>query len=317
MDRENSGLIFDIGRFRNADGPGIRTIIFFKGCPMHCKWCSNPFGLNQTQQLTVNRDRCTGCGRCVSICKQTVNSISNGKVSVNFKQCTLCGSCIAQCQISCRTISGRFYTARELFEEVYKDIAFYRKNEGGVTLSGGEALLQHEVAIEVLRLCKANYLHTCLETCGFTKWEILQAAAQYCNVIFIDLKHMDSKRHQELTGVSNELILSNIQKLCEWSADQSCRVILRIPVIPGYTDEEENLIKAAEFIARLAGAPEVNLLPYHSLGESKYGMIGMEYPLTIPFMLSNKDPVMLNAKKIFETHTAGNRVSIGGDAVSN
>lgn len=315
MEREKQGILFDIGRFRTADGPGIRTILFFKGCPLRCKWCSNPFGLSPKPQLSVNRARCTGCGRCVSACKQEANRLCQGKISVDFKVCIQCGACIAQCLEQCREIVGRSYTARELFEEAYKDVAFYRKHGGGVTLSGGEALLQQEVAIELLRLCKANYLNTCLETSGYTSWEILREAATYCSTIFVDMKHMDSKKHQELTGVPNEMIVENIKRLCTWSQDKGCRVILRIPVIPGYNEEEENLRQTARFIATLEGAPEVNLLPYHNLGEAKYAMIGREYEPRLQTLLNNQASVMVRAKEILEEELSGSRVSMGGEAI--
>lgn len=313
---EKKAIVFDIGRYRHTDGPGIRTILFFKGCPLRCKWCSNPFGLSPKLQLTVNPERCLGCGRCVLLCKQKVNTLVQERIQVDFSKCTHCFACIPSCQGQNRAIAGRAYTARELFEEAKKDAAFYRKQGGGVTVSGGEALMQPDVAIELLRLCRANYLNTCLETSAYTSWEILQEAAQYCHTIFVDLKHMDSQTHRELTGVDNERILDNIARLCQRAPEIGCRVILRIPIIPGYNEEEENLIRVAQFIRGLDGKPEVNLLPYHNLGEQKYPMIGREYQPDIPSMLQNHDPIMQRSKEILEEHVAGNRVSIGGDSIA-
>ena len=312
---EKTATVFDMGRFRNADGPGIRTIIFFKGCPLRCKWCSNPFGLSPKPQLSVNAERCTGCGRCVEVCPNGVNEMVDGRVKVDYPKCTLCQNCIRACLVPCRSVSGKAYTAKELFEEAYKDIAFYRKNYGGITLSGGEPLMQHEVAEEVLRLCKLNYLNTCMETSGFSTWEALQGVARYCDTVFIDLKHIDSEKHKELTGVPNEIILENMKKLCEWSLEKTFRVIIRIPVIPGCNDNEEALISAAKFIAKLPSNPEVNILPYHNLGTSKYGMVGLDYELKELKMLSHKDNITIRAKEIFEEYTYENRISLGGDAI--
>ena len=210
---EKRALIFDIGRFRNTDGPGIRTILFFKGCPLRCQWCSNPFGLSPRRQLVVNPAKCTGCGRCAEVCSHGVNTVPEGeKVQVEFSACTLCADCVTPCLAGARMISGTAYTARELYQEAQKDAAFYRKGGGGVTISGGEALLQYEVAAETLRLCRSNYINTCLETSAFAPWDHLWAAAQYCHTVFVDLKHMDPERHKVLTGVDNALILENLQR---------------------------------------------------------------------------------------------------------
>lgn len=312
---EKTATIFDIGRFRNADGPGIRTIIFFKGCPLSCKWCSNPFGLSPKPQLTVNAERCIGCGRCVGVCPNGNNMVVDGRVQVNYQKCTLCQKCILACLVPCRSVSGKEYTAKELFAEAYKDIAFYRRNYGGITLSGGELLMQHEVAEEVLRLCKLNYLNTCIETSGFSTWAALKGVVQYCDTVFFDLKHIDSEKHREFTGVSNEIILENVTRLCEWSLEKPFRVIIRIPVIPGYNDNEEALTRAARFIAKLPSNPEVNILPYHNLGTSKYSMIGLDYELNELKMLSHKDNLITRVKETFEEYTLGNRISLGGDAI--
>lgn len=312
---EKKATIFDIGRFRNEDGPGIRTIIFFKGCPLSCAWCSNPFGLSPKPQLAVNKTRCTGCGSCESICPNGVNIVTDGKVEVNFSKCQLCGACIEKCPVGTRMISGKEYTAQEIFKEAYKDVAFYRKGAGGVTFSGGELLMQYEVAAEALRLCRKNYLCTCIETSAFSPWEHLKHVAQYCNFVFVDLKHMDSEKQAQFTGAPNQLILENIRKLCAYGVEKGVKVIVRRPVIPGFNDDEEDIIAAAKFVAELDGAPELNLLPYHNMGEAKYEMIGRDYTVEEEKMMRHSDPRLQRARELCEQYAPRNRISVGGDAV--
>lgn len=313
---EKTATIFDIGRFRSTDGPGIRTILFFKGCPLRCKWCSNPFGFSPKPQLVVNPVKCTGCGKCAQVCPQGVNTVTPGeKVQTDFSACALCGTCVTACLSGARTISGKEYTARQLYQEAAKDAAFYRKGGGGVTLSGGEVLLQHKVAAETLRLCRANYLNTCVETSGFGPWEHLWEVAQYCNTVFIDLKHMDSAKHKELTGVPNEGILENIQRLCRELPKRRGKVIVRLPLVPGYNDSDEEIIAAARFVSGLEGNPELNLLPYHNLGASKYEMIGETYELPQVESRKGRDPRLLEIQALCRKHAPHNRVSLGGDAI--
>ena len=184
-----------------------------------------------------------------------------------------------------------------------------------MTLSGGEVLLQHEVAAETLRLCRANYINTCIETSAFAPWEQLWAVAQHCNTVFVDLKAMDSGKHKELTGVPNEQILQNIEKLCEELPKKGGRVIVRMPLVPGYHDSEGEVAAGARFVAGLAGRPELNLLPYHDLGETKYAMIGEEYGLPGVESRNAKDPKLLALRDLCQRLAPENRVSLGGDAI--
>lgn len=245
---------------------------------MRCLWCSNPFGLSKEPQLAVNFDRCIGCGNCVPACPNGVNKVVDGKVAVDFSKCTVYGDCVPVCPVEARKITGKEYTAHELYLEISKDASFYRKNSGGVTLSGGKVLLQHEVAAETLRLCKTNYITTCIETSAFAPWEHLHEVAQYCNFVLVNLKHMDPEKHKELVGVPNKIILENIRKLCEFSACRGTHVIVRTPIIPSYTNDEKNLIATATFLSTLPGRPELNLLPFHNMGEIWAKKIWNDWP---------------------------------------
>lgn len=310
---EKKSIIFDIGRFRNEDGPGIRTIVFFKGCPLRCIWCSNPFGLSAATQMIFNQNKCVGCGVCVKICSAGANRIDGDKAKVEFGRCHACGLCVAPCLSNARSISGKQYTALELFEEVRKDAAFYRRNSGGVTLSGGEVLQQSEVASQLLALCQKNFINTAIETTAYSTWEALVSVARYCSIIFVDLKHINSKKHKEYTGVGNEQILENIERLCEYSKENgTLKVIIRRPIIKDLTDDDETTIRTAQFVNNLPTNPEINLLPYHSLGETKYAMIGQKYSLECNKMLLPSDPLMLNIRDLSSQHAPSCRVSIGG-----
>ncbi len=308
--------VFDIGHFRNTDGPGIRTILFFKGCPLRCLWCSNPFGLSYTPQLAVNRERCTACGACVTACPVGCNRVEDGVLSVDFAACTHCGLCVPPCPVTCRAIQGKMYTAEALVEEAAKDAKFYRKGGGGVTLSGGEPLSHAKVALEVLRRCRARLMNTCVETSAYVPFETLLEAAKLCHTLFIDLKHMDEAVHERITGVSSVLILDNIRRIADWAAGQStCRLILRVPLIPGCNLDADNMERTAVFVASLAGEVEVNLLPYHTLGEGKYAMIGEDYALPPMKILEKSDEQVKASKATFLRHLPAHRVTVGGEAV--
>jgi pyruvate formate lyase activating enzyme len=269
------GLISHIQRYSIHDGPGIRTLVFFKGCPLTCLWCSNPETQKSSPEVLYSKIKCKNCDHCLSACNlNAIEDIDGGK-AINRSLCDTCGMCVEACPNEALEIAGRSMTTEEVLIEVEKDMVFYRSSGGGITLSGGESLSQPEFSTKLLRDCYNRGIHTALETCGYQTWETLATMLPYTDLVLYDLKCMDPEKHKLLTGVSNRIILENARKV----ASEKIPMIVRLPVIPGYTDSEANIKAAAEFIATLDGVTEVDLLPYHRLGEAKYEKLGIGYHL--------------------------------------
>jgi len=270
------GLIFNIQRFSIHDGPGIRTLVFMKGCPLRCKWCSNPEGIKNYPELIFNEKKCVKCRRCVEVCPTRASTISErGEISIDRRVCIACGKCVGVCFSGAREIVGKYMTVEEIFKEVEKDRIFYENSGGGVTLGGGEPTMQPEFARELLKMCKERSLHTAIETCGYTSWANLKEILKYVDFMYYDIKHIDPAKHKEFTGVSNKLILENLMKVFSIFR---LPIVIRVPIIPGYTDSEENIRGIADFVARYGGKM-IELLPYHQLGVSKYEQYSMKYEL--------------------------------------
>ena len=309
---EKTATVFEIEAYRNEDGPGMRTMVFFKGCPLKCMWCSNPFGLSMEPQLIFNQNKCSGCGKCIDICPVSANSFENGKLRMDFERCTCCGKCITPCLMDARKISGEIYTVLELFKEVQKHTLFFRRNSGGVSLSGGEVLLQSEFASDFLRVCKANYIHTTIETSGYAEWGKFESVVRYCDLVFIDLKIFCADKHQKYTGVSNQKILQNIESLCSYAKTKgNPKVIIRRLIIEGITTEDD-IIRAAKFINELPLRPEINLLPFHNFGEAKYAMCGRKYQMEEKAMMGISDALVQRARELTIQYAPNCRVSVGG-----
>lgn len=265
------GVVFNVQHFCLHDGPGIRTSVFLKGCPLRCLWCANPESQQKRPQILWNWEKCTGCGACVAACPQRAVSQKEKVVHTDEGACTGCGACVEACPQNARELSGKWVTAEEVLQEVEEDRLFYG-DQGGMTLTGGEVLAQPEFALALLKLAKKQHLHTAVETSGFGPWEALEALAPYCDLFLYDCKQALPQEHKRCTGQSNQVILQNLERLSHRFPEKE--IWLRAPVIPGYNDSEENMKALGGLAKGVPGCTRVELLPYHNLGEGKRRQLG-------------------------------------------
>lgn len=277
---EEKGTVFDIKRFAIHDGPGIRTTVFFKGCPLRCFWCHNPESQSSERELIVRESRCRRCGTCLDVCPQGALALTGDSISIDRGRCALCGACAEACPSQALEVVGQEMTVREVMREVEKDVPFYDESRGGATFSGGEPLLQPEFLAALLSACKEKGISTVVDTCGFAPWETMENVRENVDLFLYDLKVMDPARHAELTGVSNERILENLERLSRLGQP----LIVRVAVIPGKNDAEEEIRALGRFVASLQNPPPIDLLPYHRTGIGKYARLGRAYRLeeTVP-----------------------------------
>lgn len=270
-----TGIIFDIMRFSTRDGPGIRTTVFFKGCPLSCWWCHNPESQRSAPELIYRPNLCRGCLDCVAACPQGAISPWEGKVATDPARCQVSGDCVPVCPSDARQIAGREMGVAQVMAELLKDRDFYEQSGGGVTFSGGEPLQQPEFLAALLQACRQEGLHTAVDTSGWAPWSVLEGLHGLVDLYLYDLKLLDDARHLQYTGVSNQRILENLRRLAALGEG----IRLRLPLIPGVNDRPEDLQAVREFLASLPALLEVEVLPYHTSGVEKYHRMGRPYPL--------------------------------------
>lgn len=268
---KKNGLIFDIQKFSLHDGPGIRTTVFMKGCHLRCEWCSNPEGVKAYPEIMTFDTRCIKCGHCIKACPIGAISEVEGMRIIEWEKCDQCRKCAEVCPSGGIETMGKYISCDELMKEIEKDRLFYESSGGGVTFSGGEPLLQWEFLLAMLKRCKAENIHSCLDTTGCASWETMVNIIPYVDLVLYDIKHLDADCHSKRTGVDNRLILENLSKVA-----QKARLWLRIPLIPGYNDSRDHLKKVGEYAFAL-GVEKISLLPYHCWGEQKYDRLGRVY----------------------------------------
>lgn len=298
------GLVFDIKHFSIHDGPGLRTTVFFKGCPLSCWWCHNPESQSPRMEMLLRDNRCIHCGACVETCPHDAIQWLNGEPVTDRAICAQCGTCEAVCYAEARERVGREMTVEDVIPALEREIAFYDESRGGVTFSGGEPLWQPDFLFELLQACKSREIHTALDTSGCAAWATLDRVRPFVDLFLYDLKLTDDDKHREYTGVSNRSILSNLQALSAGGHN----VIIRVPIIPGINDDDETVQQLGAFAGALPHVQGVDLLPYHHIAIDKYLRLNKPYRL-----FETRQPSAERLTQIAQMLQAFNlSVSIGG-----
>jgi pyruvate formate lyase activating enzyme len=271
----SKGTVFNIQRYSIDDGPGIRTTVFFKGCPLSCVWCSNPESQNLAPELMHRDSLCKRCYRCVEACPVGAITVGANGIVIDRDVCTVCGDCVEACPHDAMRITGKEMSVDEVFDVIKRDSEFYGDSGGGVTLSGGEVLLQPDFALALLKRCKEAGFHTCVDTSGQGDTEGLRRLIPYVDLFYFDIKHIDPKVHRAQAGRTNENILRNFAEV----AASGIPLVVRVPVVPGFNDSSDAISDIAELVATHAPKATVHLLPYHRYGQQKYDMLGLDYEL--------------------------------------
>ncbi len=270
-----TGMVFNIQRTSLHDGPGIRTAVFLKGCPLRCVWCHNPELQSTTKEISFRPESCSVCGQCVETCQHGAHQIVEGIHVYDRSLCEKCGDCVETCLYEALKLAGKEQTVDEIITVVLRDRPFYDQSGGGLTITGGEPMLQAEFTLELLKAAKAEGLHTCLDTCGWTTQRAYKQVLPFVDLFLFDYKATNPETHKELTGVSNELILANLDFLVR----QGARLRLRCPLIPGINDSSDHLEGIATLHRRYPDLDGIDLMAYHNVGNAKYERYGLENPL--------------------------------------
>jgi pyruvate formate lyase activating enzyme len=301
-----TGSIFHIQRFSLHDGPGIRTTVFFKGCPLRCQWCHNPESITREKQLLLREERCVSCGDCSARCPHGATRTVAGTITTDRQICLACGTCVSTCYADAREIVGTEITVEEALREIEKDRVFYEESGGGATFSGGEPLLQHEFLRALLAACRERGIQTVVDTSGYAPPDVVDAVAPLVDLFLFDIKTIDDRKHREYTGVSNRTILENLRRL----AARKAPIVVRVPLVPGVNDDEESIRSIGEFVRTLDGVRGVHILPYHRSGTEKYRRLGMTYQLHGMLPPSSED--ITRTVALVRTYT--DSVSVGGNS---
>ena len=289
-------LVLSITRMTIHNGPGIRTLILLKGCPLHCVWCSTPESQKPEREIGIYPARCIRCGQCMEVCPTNAITMAKGKPVIKRTRCNTCGDCVQICAPKAIEVLGHPMTIEQLVAEARKDEIIFKHSHGGVTISGGEPLYNAAFALKLLRAFKQQRINTGVDTCGYVPWSNLEPTLPYVDFFLWDIKHMDPKKHEEYTGVSNELILQNAQSISE----RKVPIFIRVPVIPGYNDSKENLKAICEFSKQLSSVVEIDIMPLHHLGKARYESLNRPYPIDNLALIP--DNVLLDIKSLVESY---------------
>lgn len=298
------GVVFDIRKYSIHDGPGIRTTVFLKGCPLSCWWCHNPEGRSPKIEIILRSNRCIHCGVCLDICEEGAVYQHNDEILLDRTKCTLCGACVDECYAEARQLVGKQMSVPQVMTVIESDRVFYEQSGGGVTFSGGEPLMQPRFLQALLSACRESGIHTAVDSCGYASWDTIESLRSDVNLFLYDIKLVDDERHRHYTGVSNRLIIDNLRRLSELNHP----LIIRFPLIPGINDDTLHLKQFSQMVLGLPHIPPIDILPYHASAENKYNSLGMNYPLS--HLGSPADEQMQEIVHILEGY--GLQVKVGG-----